>query len=72
MSALIQFIYASAASSPFTSEALRTLLAKSRSRNSLYGVSGVLLYYDGSILQVLEGPEDTVDPHHAFACASST
>ncbi len=61
MSPLIQVIYASAAAQPFTPEALRTLLAKSRSRNSLYGVSGVLLYHDGSILQVLEGSEDTVD-----------
>ena len=61
MSPLIQVIYASAAATPFTPEALRALLAKSRARNSLYGVSGVLLYHEGSILQVLEGPEDTVD-----------
>ena len=61
MSPLVQVIYASAAVTPFTPEALRTLLAKSRSRNSLYGVSGVLLYHDGSILQVLEGLEDAVD-----------
>ena len=61
MSPIIQVIYASAAATPFTPEALRTLLTKSRSRNSLYGVSGVLLYHDGSILQVLEGPEEAVE-----------
>ena len=61
MSPLIQVIYASAAATPFTPEALRTLLSKSRSRNSFYGISGVLLYHDGSILQVLEGPEDMVE-----------
>ncbi len=61
MNPLIQVIYASAAAPPFTPEALRTLLAKSRARNSLYGVSGMLLYHEGSILQVLEGPEDAVD-----------
>ncbi len=61
MSPLIQVIYASAAATPFTPEALRALLAKSRARNSLYRVSGVLLYHEGSILQVLEGPEDIVD-----------
>ncbi len=61
MNPLIQVIYASAATTPFTPEALRILLAKSRARNSLYRVSGVLLYHEGSILQVLEGPEDAVD-----------
>lgn len=61
MSSLIQVIYASAATKPFTPDALRALLAKSRSRNSVYGVSGVLLYHDHSILQVLEGPEASVD-----------
>ena len=61
MSPLIQVIYASAAATPFTPEALRALLSKSRSRNSFYGISGVLLYHHGSILQVLEGPEDRVD-----------
>ena len=61
MSPLVQVIYASAATTPFTPEALRTLLTKSRSRNSLYRISGVLLYHDESILQVLEGPEEAVN-----------
>ena len=61
MNPLIQVIYASAAATPFTPEALRTLLGKSRSRNTFHGISGVLLYHEGSILQVLEGPEDMVD-----------
>ena len=61
MSPLIQVIYASAAATPFTPDALRALLAKARVRNTFYGISGVLLYHEGSILQVLEGPEDSVD-----------
>lgn len=61
MNPLIQVIYASAATAPISPEVLRALLAKSRSRNSLYSVSGVLLYHEGSIIQVLEGPEKSVD-----------
>lgn len=61
MSQLIQVIYASAATAPFTPETLRVLLTKSRSRNTLYGVSGILLYHGGSILQVLEGLEESVN-----------
>ena len=52
-----QFVYASAATQPFSTAALHTLLHKARARNSLYGVSGMLLYNSGSFLQVLEGEE---------------
>lgn len=61
MHPLIQVIYASAATTPFTPQALRGLLAKSRSRNTLYDVSGMLLYHGGSIVQVLEGSEESVN-----------
>ena len=50
-----QFVYASAATQPFSTAALHTLLRKARARNSFYGVSGMLLYNAGSFLQVLEG-----------------
>ena len=58
---MIQIIYASAATQPFTPEALKTLLSKARTRNTVYGVSGMLLYQQGSFLQVLEGPETAVE-----------
>ena len=58
---VIQLVYASAATHPFTPEALKQLLTKARARNSMYGVTGMLLYHKGSFLQVLEGPEDGVD-----------
>ena len=58
---MIQFVYASAASVPFTPDLLTRLLQKARVRNSLYGVTGMLLYDAGSFLQVLEGPEAGVD-----------
>ncbi len=58
---LIQVIYASAATEPFTTEALKALLAKARARNTLHGVTGMLVHHDGSFLQILEGPEAAVD-----------
>lgn len=57
---MLQFIYASAASATFSPEDLRMLLAKARSRNTLYSVTGMLLYHNGSFLQVLEGPPTSV------------
>jgi hypothetical protein len=58
---MLQLVYISAASAAFTSEALRALLTKARLRNSIYGVTGVLLYHHGSFLQILEGPETGVE-----------
>ena len=73
---MIQLIYASAATQPFTPEALKVLLTRARARNTRFGVSGMLLHHEGSFLQVLEGPEDGVetilasilrDPRHTTA-----
>jgi hypothetical protein len=70
---MVQIVYASAASETFTADALDDLLTKARIRNSLYEVTGMLLYHSGSFLQVLEGPTDAVklifssierDPRH--------
>ena len=58
---MIQLIYSSAAVTPFTPTQLSTLLDRARKRNDLFNVSGMLLYHDGSFLQVLEGPNDGVD-----------
>ena len=58
---MIQSIYASAATKPFSPKDLDVLLSKARARNSVYQVSGMLLYHEGSFLQVLEGPEASVD-----------
>jgi hypothetical protein len=70
---MIQIVYVSAARDPFSQEALSILLAKSRVRNALYSVTGMLLYHSGSFLQILEGPVEGVqtifssiarDPRH--------
>ncbi len=58
---MIQLIYASAATKPFAVDDLKALLSKARARNTLYKVSGMLLYHSGSFLQVLEGPDQSVD-----------
>ena len=60
-----------------TAEQLRTLLRKARSRNEHEGVTGVLLYADGTFHQYIEGPQEGLlrvyeailrDPlhHHIF------
>ena len=58
---MIQLVYASAATTPFSPAALRSLLTKARARNTAYEVSGMLLYHNGSFMQVLEGPERGVE-----------
>lgn len=72
----LQLIYASAATEPFTDEELTELLAIARKKNTAVGVTGMLLYDNGSFLQVLEGPEAAVmkvyqritrDPRHTDA-----
>jgi len=59
--ATFQWVYASAADKPFSSEELDDLLAKARANNEKVGVTGVLLYHDGSFLQILEGEQDKVE-----------
>ncbi|MEO5819763.1 MAG: BLUF domain-containing protein [Vicinamibacteraceae bacterium] len=66
-------VYVSSATVLFSKEELLALLASSRENNHRLGVSGMLLYKDGNLMQVLEGERDTVrglyariatDPRH--------
>lgn len=59
--AYLQLVYASAASVNFSDEELRDLLAISRENNAKEGVTGVLLFMEGSFLQVLEGGKGAVE-----------
>lgn len=61
MSSLIQIVYCSAATRPFDRSAFAQLLSKARENNEQVGVTGMLLYADGSFFQVLEGPPAVVD-----------
>lgn len=66
-------VYVSSARSRFGREDLEDILAVSRRNNAAADVSGMLLYRDGSLMQVLEGEETVVrtvferiatDPRH--------
>jgi hypothetical protein len=60
MSSLIHLIYASAATRPLNAQELGQLLEQSRANNTRLGLTGMLLYADGSFFQALEGPSDVV------------
>lgn len=62
---MLQLIYASVASKPYSTKMLVELLEKARKRNTAAGISGMLLYHEGSFLQVLEGPAEHVDALYA-------
>ena len=54
-------IYLSSASYLFSEHDLLDILNKSRSNNTALNVTGLLLYCDGSILQILEGEQNVLD-----------
>lgn len=71
---MFQFVYVSSEVIRFTDEKLRDLLEVSRRRNSAAGLTGLLLYANGSFIQLLEGPQEEVlatrariekDPRHS-------
>lgn len=61
MESLIQLIYCSAAQVRFERDQLVALLDVARRKNRRYGVTGMLLFTEGSFFQVLEGPPESVD-----------
>jgi len=58
---LIHCIYASSATRDFDTPELTELLQRARSNNETLGLTGMLLYAEGSFFQVLEGPAEVVD-----------
>jgi Sensors of blue-light using FAD len=62
---LIQCIYASAALRPMPAPDMADLLCHARRNNERLGLTGMLLYAEGSFFQVLEGPLETVDATYA-------
>jgi Sensors of blue-light using FAD len=70
---MYQIIYASAASRNFSAIDLKKLLVRARLRNKEAGVTGMLVFHDGTFLQALEGEKYAVldifvrikdDPRH--------
>lgn len=58
---MFQLIYLSSATKPFSKEELVALLNHSRANNTRNGITGMLLYKDGNIIQVLEGERAIVE-----------
>ncbi|MFK7977132.1 MAG: BLUF domain-containing protein [Halioglobus sp.] len=58
---LVHCIYTSAGAVEFTQDDILALLDKCRKNNAELGVTGMLLYEDGSFFQVLEGKPQVVD-----------
>ena len=70
---LYRVIYSSDAARAMSDRDLEQILAVARSSNEERGITGVLIYVDGTFLQVLEGEKDTLydvigrivcDPRH--------
>ena len=58
---LLSLTYVSSATELLEMPALLDMLAAIRPKNEALGLSGLLLYSGGNIIQVLEGPEDAVE-----------
>lgn len=58
---LMHCIYSSRASVGIRDVEVQALLASARRNNAARGITGMLLFIEGSFFQVLEGGEDTVD-----------
>ncbi|WP_295457426.1 phosphate-starvation-inducible PsiE family protein [uncultured Thiodictyon sp.] len=58
---MIQVLYISSAIEPFSTKELLGLLEVCRESNAGIGVTGMLLYGNGTFLQVLEGEEKVID-----------
>ena len=57
---MINLIYFSAASYLYSDEELATLLTAFRLKNTSLDITGLLLYHEGSIIQILEGEAENV------------
>lgn len=58
---LIQLIYVSTATHELNTDELNKILDSSVQHNEQNDVTGLLLYVEGSFMQVVEGPEKSID-----------
>ncbi len=56
-----QVMYISASTGELSDHELKELLDQSRRSNAASGITGILLYCEGSIIQLLEGEKDKVE-----------
>ena len=57
---IYSLVYVSSATALFSESELDDILLKSRENNARSSISGMLLYKDGNLMQVLEGEESAV------------
>lgn len=62
---MLRLIYSSHAKREMTVQDLEHILAVSRARNALVGITGLLMYRDGKFLQCLEGDAAAVRDTYA-------
>ena len=55
-----QIIYTSAAKPELTPKDFRNIAIKASQQNNALNITGILLFFDGGILQVLEGDKDVI------------
>jgi Sensors of blue-light using FAD len=53
-------VYLSSSTGLLSEDELSSILDKSQKNNRASGITGILLYFNGNIIQVLEGPEEIV------------
>lgn len=68
---MLSLVYVSTAVKPFTGSELFDLLSHSREKNTRRGITGLLLYKDGSFMQALEGEEEGVRSLYAAISADA-
>lgn len=62
---MLSLTYVSSATETLDADGLVTLLEAWRPNNAAAGLTGMLLYADGNIIQTLEGPDESVDDRFA-------
>jgi acylphosphatase len=62
---MFTLVYVSSVVPPLSPAQLADLLSITRQRNSEVGITGMLLYKDGNVMQVLEGEEAAVQKLYA-------
>jgi hypothetical protein len=62
---MFSLVYVSSAVTPFTPAQLADLLSTCHRNNASRGITGMLLYKDGNVMQALEGDETAVLELHA-------
>jgi len=65
---LIQLVYISRATRPMTGEDMLDLLSVSRTRNRQHGITGLLVYYGETFMQLLEGDGPRVSAVYDAIC----